>query len=377
MRFKHTCIEAFGYAVPEEIISSDEIERRLQPLYERLRLPAGRLELMTGICERRIWPDGMLPSEQSIRSGRRALEAANWDPRRIGALIHASVCRDHLEPATACRVHHELGLPGECQIYDVSNACLGILNGMLQVAAMIESGQIEAGLVVGTENSRQLLETTIASLNADNRLTRDQTKSAVASLTIGSGSCAVLLVDRRESKTGTRLVASACRANSAHHRLCHSGRDEAAANGMSPLMQTDSEALLQAGIATGVETFVDFCGETTWGGPGEPVLHKSCCHQVGAAHRRLMLESLDLPIQNDFATFPWLGNTGSVALPITTALAAEFGHLQPGDRFGMLGIGSGINCIMVGVDWQRVFVFGNREAIPQHEAVGTMREIRA
>lgn len=359
MRFENTCIEAFGYGVPDEIISSDEIERRLQPLYQRLRLPEGRLELMTGIQERRVWPNGMLPSEQSIESGRRALVAANWSPKRVGALIHASVCRDHLEPATSCRVHHELGLPGECTIYDVSNACLGILNGMVQIANLIESGQIESGLVVGTENSRQLLETTIAALNSDEKITRDQIKSAVASLTIGSGSCAVLLVNRQNSRTGTRLVASACRANTVHHKLCHSGQDEAAADGMSPLMQTDSEALLHAGIATGVETFVDFRSETGWDDPNEVLLHKSCCHQVGAAHRRLMLESLELPIESDYATFSWLGNTGSVALPITTALAAENGHLAANDRFGMLGIGSGINSIMLGVEWQKMFVQGN------------------
>ena len=66
------------------------------------------------------------------------------------------------EPATACTVHHRLGLPNDCLIYDVSNACLGILNGIVQVANMIELGQIRAGLVVGTEGGRQLVETTIA-----------------------------------------------------------------------------------------------------------------------------------------------------------------------------------------------------------------------
>ena len=34
--------------------------------------------------------------------------------------------------------------------FDVSNACLGLLSGMLQVANMIELGQIRAGVVVGT-----------------------------------------------------------------------------------------------------------------------------------------------------------------------------------------------------------------------------------
>ena len=105
-----------------------------------------------------------------------ALQAGELDESRIGALIHASVCRDHLEPATACRVHHELGLRDECLIYDVSNACLGLLNGAIQIAHMIEAGHIEAGLVVGTEGGRQLVETTIEALNGDLSLTRTRSK---------------------------------------------------------------------------------------------------------------------------------------------------------------------------------------------------------
>ena len=49
----------------------------------------------------------------------------------------------------------------ECMVYDVSNACLGLMNGIVQVANMIELGQIRAGLVVGTENGRPLVENTI------------------------------------------------------------------------------------------------------------------------------------------------------------------------------------------------------------------------
>ena len=172
MRFARTCLESLGYCLPDEVVSSDQIEQRLEPLYRRLRLPEGRLELMTGIRQRRVWPAGTLPGDKSVESGRRAIEAAGIDPQQIGALIHGSVCRDHLEPATACRVHHELGLSRECVVHDVSNACLGLLSGVVQVANMIELGQIRAGLVVGTEDSRSLLETTIAALNADTQLTR-------------------------------------------------------------------------------------------------------------------------------------------------------------------------------------------------------------
>ena len=155
MQYQNVCIESLGYTLPETRVTSDDIENRLAPLYERLKLPEGRLELMTGIAERRFWPAGTSIGDISVSSCEAALQAAECPTEQIGLLIHGSVCRDHLEPATACRVHHALGLRSDCVIYDVSNACLGIMNGMLQAANMIELGQIKAALVVGSETGIQ------------------------------------------------------------------------------------------------------------------------------------------------------------------------------------------------------------------------------
>ena len=242
MKYHNVCIEAIGYTLPEEVVTSDELERQLTPLYERLRLPAGRLELMTGIRARRF----LAPRHAAERGERgqcraHVLGMAEIDRREIGALIHASVCRDFLEPATASGVHHRLGLSSECLVYDVSNACLGVLNGIVQLANMIELGQIRAGLVVGTETSRPLVENTIKTLNADLSLSRETVKSAMASLTIGSGSAAVLVTDRSLSRTDNRLLAATARAFTAGHELCRSGGDESVAGDMRPLMNTDSE----------------------------------------------------------------------------------------------------------------------------------------
>ena len=356
MRYQHVCVESLGYKLPEEVLTSDMLEEQPAPLYKRLRLPAGRLELMTGIRERRLWERDSLPSDHSIESCRYALEAADIAPGQVGALIHASVCRDHLEPATASRVHHELELPQDCVIYDVSNACLGILNGMLQAANMIELGQIEAALVVGSEGSRALLETTIEHLNRDPSWNRRTVKMAVASLTIGSASVATLLTHESISQTQNQLLGGWAIANTEHHRLCHSGSDEAASGGMKPLMNTDSERLMAEGIRTGQSCFPKFLETVGW---NEEALSRTFCHQVGGTHRRLMLESLGLTPDNDFMTLEYLGNTGSAALPVTMALGLESGFAGTGDQLGLLGIGSGINSVMLGVDWQRTLVAGH------------------
>jgi 3-oxoacyl-[acyl-carrier-protein] synthase-3 len=308
---------------------------------------------MSGIRERRFWKAGTLPSRKSVQSGERAIAVSGIDRSQIGALIHGSVCRDYLEPATACTVHHHLRLPSQCMIYDVSNACLGLVNGVLQAANMIELGQVRAALVVGTESSRQLVETTINTLNRDESLTRSQIKTAVASLTIGSASCAILLTDRELSQTGNTLFAAAVQANTGFHDLCQSGRDEAVGSGMQPLMETDSETLMREGIATGAVTFERFLDNAGW---DLTDIDHVFCHQVGSAHRKLMLESLDIDPRIDYTTLRWLGNTGSVALPITLAVGAERGHVKEQSNVALLGIGSGINSIMIACRWHKTLV---------------------
>ena len=352
MRYSKVCLESFGYTIPEEIWSSDLVEQKLAPLYERLRLPEGRLELMTGIRERRFWPASSPPSAMSVNSCRLALDAAGFDPASVGSLIHGSVCRDFLEPATACTVHHQVGLPRDCFIFDVSNACLGILTGIVQAANMIELGQIKSALVVGSEGGRQLVEHTIATLNRDETLTRKSIKSAVASLTIGSASCAVLLTDASISRTNNRLIAASVNANTEFHDLCQSHSDQAGAD-MLPLMQTDSERLMHHGVETGVDTLVEFLKQSQW---SIADIERTICHQVGTAHQKLMLESLGINPELDYSTFPWLGNTGSAALPITLACACEDEFIRPNQNVALLGIGSGINCMMLAVNWQKTLV---------------------
>ncbi len=78
MQYHQVCLESFGYTLPNEVVTSADLESRLQPLYERLRLPEGRLELMTGIRERRIWADGTVAQRQEHRK-RREGDCGVWN----------------------------------------------------------------------------------------------------------------------------------------------------------------------------------------------------------------------------------------------------------------------------------------------------------
>lgn len=348
MRFEHVKIAAVAHALPEERVSSEEIEQRLAPLYQRLKLRAGRLELMSGIRERRFWARGTRPSAAAARAGEAALARGGVERERIGCLIHAAVSRDFLEPATASVVHAALGLAPECLVFDLSNACLGVLNGMVVIAGMIERGEIEAGLVVSGEDGRALVDETIATLlasRADERDLRAELKQAFASLTIGSGACALLLARARGERDAPRLVGGTALAATEHVGLCQGDHDAA---GAGPTMNTDSEALLTAGVALAQRTFGHFLLELGW---ERGDIARVVTHQVGSAHRRLLFEKLELDPALDFATFETLGNTGSAALPTALSLALESRPFQTGERIALLGIGSGLHCLMLGAEW--------------------------
>ena len=124
---------------------------------------------------------------------------------------------------------------------------------------------------------------------------------------------------------------------------------------MQPLMHTDSELLLKQGIKTGVDTFARFLEESNW---DRAAIDRTVCHQVGVAHRKLMLDSLGLSSENDFATFGFLGNTGAAALPSAFAIGCKEGFFGSGDKVAWLGIGSGINSTMMGIHWNESRVKG-------------------
>ncbi len=249
-----------------------------------------------------------------------------------------------------------LGLNPEA-VYDVSNACLGVLNGIVDIANRIELGQIRAGLVVSCETAREINDAMIDTMLQSRSM--EVFKTSLATLTGGSGAVAVLVTDgsfAREARR--RLVGGSTQAAPQHHGLCRWGLATMTALGERSLenmlyvarqfMSTDSVAVLKYGVDLGLRTWRSFLGRLGW---GADMIDKVICHQVGSGHRESILKALGIDRNKDYSTFPFLGNIGTVSLPLTAALAEEREFLLPGNRVGLLGIGSGLNCLMLGVEW--------------------------
>ena len=84
MHCPDVALASIGVTIPKAQWTSEQIEKDLHPLYSRLKLPEGRLAMMSGIDSRRVWEPGTVPSGPSIESGRNALEAASVAQTKSG-----------------------------------------------------------------------------------------------------------------------------------------------------------------------------------------------------------------------------------------------------------------------------------------------------
>lgn len=335
VRWRWTDVALAGLAaeVPPVSRTTAEVEERLAPLYKRLGLKAGWVEAVTGIGARRLWAPGERYLDGAVRAARRALSDAGVSPGAVQVVVSCSVYKDRLEPSLACEVQGALGIGASCTSFDVSNACLGFLTGATLVANMVSLGQIEAGLVVSAEDAGPVLEATIATLispSADIHAFRGN----LATLTLGSAATAAVITRGRGAAT---LHGGATLSATDQRDLCV---------GDARGMHTDAVRLLREGVALAARTWAE-TSETLGWEPGQVSAY--AMHQVGKAHHDAIVRQLGLPPHAAPQIYPWMGNIGSCGVPVTAALARDQGLIRPGERAVWMGIGSGLNCMMLGV----------------------------
>lgn len=336
MRFESVYIEGVAHVVPDGSIPTAAIEKMLAPTYRRLGLRTGVLETMTGVGARGFWKEGTQPSDVATRAARKLLRQTGFDPSVLGAVVSTSVCKDYLEPSVAALVHCNLQLPPACLNFDIGNACLGFLSGLSMVAALIDAGQIEAGLVVAGEGSREVTMATTRRLRGDETVFADFAAN-LPTLTLGSAGVAMLLVNRRLATQGHRLEGSVAQAATEHSRLCIGTPDS---------MKTDAPRLLSEGVALAQRTWT-LAKEHLEIDPAQVDFY--ALHQVGRANHDDVIARLGLIDDRAPRIYPQHGNVGAAGVPLTLSLFAD--TLKTGDTVVMMGIGSGLNVQTLKVRW--------------------------
>ncbi|MDR2386946.1 MAG: 3-oxoacyl-ACP synthase III [Deltaproteobacteria bacterium] len=334
-RFSKTAIVAWARDEGLDGLSSEALEMALASVMERLRLPKGLLASMTGIKGRRLYPSDWPPSLASIRAAEKLFDKG-FDRNLIDTVYSTSVGRDFLEPSMASSIQAALGLGSEVKSLDLGSACLGFIDGLELAALKIESGHGQYALVVAGENSRPLLENTIARL-LDPELKVKDFFNNFASLTLGSGGAAMVVGPAEKHPLAPRLICCVSQSDPKGNHLCR---------GDFTSMTTDSTGLLEAGVALAKNTFAKGLNLFKWSPEAFDLI---VCHQVSEVNTKRFGQALGLNPASIIVTYPDYGNMGPVAVPFTFDLAYEKGLISKGQRLGLMGIGSGLCCSMMEV----------------------------
>jgi 3-oxoacyl-[acyl-carrier-protein] synthase-3 len=338
MKFENVVIQSLAAIEPPIRVTSREISERLKPTLERLGIRPNLLEEISGILERRIWQANTQPSDAATLAAEKAIGDAGIDRAEIGVIINTSVCRDFLEPSTACIVHGNLGLSENCLNFDVGNACLAFLNGMDIAARMIERREVNYALIVDGESSGPITDATIERMLTE-KMDEEQFRAEFASLTLGSGAAAIVMARRDLVPEGHAYLGSVTRSATQFNSLCR---------GHMLQMMTDTRTLLTEGLKLASKTFQAACTALGW---VADELDQFVIHQVSKVHTESLVSMLKLDPNKVHAIYPKMGNVGPASVPMVLAEAVELGKISRGDRVALLGIGSGLNCAMAEVVW--------------------------
>ncbi len=317
------------------VATSASFDDRLMETFKRTGMRPGMLVELAGITERRWWPEDVTFEDAAAMAGAKALAEAGITPSQVGVMINTSVCRSHLEPSSAVGVHHQLGLGTGCLNFDLANACLGFVNGIQLAGTMIDSGQVDYALLVDAEGLRGLQEETLTRLAGPDATAADVLEQ-FATLTLGSGSAAMVLGRADRHPEGHRVVGGVSRAGTEHHDLCVGDLNR---------MRTQSRKLFEAGISLALETWKGaHVDGFAWQGADY-----FFAHQTSVKHLQTLAQVLGTDIARYPMTVPTYGNIGPAAVPFT--LAQHVDLLQPGMQVLLLGIGSGLNTSFAEITW--------------------------
>lgn len=204
-------LESLGVYLPKKVVTMEEL---LQACRHR---PGIDLERITGVHERRV-AEGEYAADLAIKAAVRALSMSRYKAREMDVIICTSISKHNaqdeftFEPSTAVLVRRALGA-ANALVFDIVNACAGMLTGIYVLQGLIRSGAARRGMVVSGEQNMPLAWTAT-------REVRHSLDGQLAALTLGDCGAAIILDVATDTRYGFHWLDLVTGAK--HDHFCYS-----------------------------------------------------------------------------------------------------------------------------------------------------------
>jgi acyl-CoA:acyl-CoA alkyltransferase len=335
----HSRLISTGAYLPKDTISSRNLLEEIDT-ENRFDVSYDWLERTTGIKEKRVVSDDLLPSDMACEAAREAMETAGIESSDIDVVIYAGMDRDYLvEPATAHVVQAKIGAFNAIA-FDVSSACHGFMHAIHLMDALIATGQARRGLIVCGEQGSRHTRKTIEALRQT--VDREIFTKLVGGLTLGDAGAAMIVGPKLDPDTG--FMGFIFQSQGQHSSLCTCGR-----RGEDPLLlEINMPAIVDRAIELWSPMYDVFMKKLGWT-PDD--ISKFLHHQVGLKvfkrHAGYAKISVDI-MPNTVST---LGNLITANIPVTLNGLSKNQDVKHGEKVFIAAGGSGLAVSHTALIW--------------------------
>ena len=334
-------ISAVGCSLPDKIVRTSDVERELR-FKEKLGLPYGILEKITGCREHREVDDDTNASDLAVAASQQAIERAGIKTGDIDLIIFCACSQDITEPATANIIQEKIGV-NSAQVMDVKNACNSFINGIDIADSMINTNKATTALICSGEVLSRYVDLDIK--------TRKDLELRAAGLTLGDGGGAVIM--QRSNSTDHGIRASRFISDGKHWRLAvvlagGTMYPRAPVDPSLTYFQSDSEkiiALARESIPPVIHSVLQDAG---WIPADVDIVIP---HQVTEKIIRDISKAAAIPFEKNVITLDRYGNTAAASIPIALNQAFENGLLKQGMKILLVGGAAGFSAGVVALIW--------------------------
>ncbi|GAA5081307.1 3-oxoacyl-[acyl-carrier-protein] synthase-3 [Thermocatellispora tengchongensis] len=325
--------------LPETTMTTAELEDLLAARNPGLELPRGVIHNGSGVRRRHIAPPHEKPSDLAVHAARRLLEDHDLQPHDLDLIVYAGVTVDLLEPATAHVVAAKLG--ADCPVFDVRNACNGMLNGIQVADALVAGGRHRRVLVCCGELATAFMPWTLSDA--------EEFFTVAAAYTVSDAGAALLLeAGTDHGVLGHRFAAYSAGWEAATVPLLNITTAPSPALPVLRPLTVSASGLVRALQGIDYAVFRKHLGDLglTWDD-----FAAVCVHQASLAALWKFCEHAGIPKDKVVVTIPQHGNLVAATLPVQLAQAVASGRVRRGDLVALVGLASGFSAGIVVVRW--------------------------
>lgn len=316
---RYAAITGWGMAVPQRVVTNEELAQRLTTTDEWIRS-------RTGIAQRYVAGPDEYTSVLASRAGRAALERAGLAPEAVDTLIVATCTPDRPFPATACTVQANLGIP-RASAFDLVAACSGFVYGLTVATALVKSGMSQHLLLIAADVFTHLIDwqdrsTCVLFGDGAGAVTLQASSERRGLLSTNTGAWgegeALMAVDAG----GTRLPLTPELLAARRQYVSMNGR-EIFRHAVRGMVESAERAVAEAGLQLDEIALV--------------VPHQANLRIIEAVAKRL-----GLPLERFVVNLDRYGNTSAASVPIALYEAVEQGRIMAGDYVLLTAFGGGL-----------------------------------